>query len=572
MAVAIENPSQSAPKQNWVLSPMWDMLLIIAAPVLWFLWAAGFLILFDVATVLSIFFVCNVAHHFPTFIRIYGDRDLLKRFRWSLLLGPVIPFSLAMLAVGFMITNGYPVENVLFLLIILTIWDPWHFLMQHYGFVRIYDRHNQAPRDLASWMDLAISATWFVFILVATMRWLPALLYKLYCEHRIPLLFLFSGQVYRGLLLIALTAALAMSATYVGYLVWCRRQGFYVSPAKLALTVVTLLMVYLTYVPNSLVHGWIPEWNFQLGFAAMGMLHVSQYFAIVWKYNRMLATRGENARPGWFRKAFSRGGAIVLGGYVLICLLYGFVLTQHGRDWLVSSGGRLSIGSVFNPQWIVGTLLATNFTSTLMHYYYDGFIWKVRHKENRQNLDMQRSNERDESRSISWWETAGKGTAPSIFAHHLVYFGLPIAVLAISMTLVRSDRATSLPLRTIREAADPGETKAAMDAINGQLDVEKRMIDLQPTASHYVYLAELTYTRSLVYHRLFARDARGATERERHEREISKAVEALEAALQLPGPYAHREDREMHEMTVDAQRQYVQKNLDELRRELAQLQ
>ncbi len=156
-----------------MLSPAWDVLLIIAAPILWFLWAAGFYVLFDAATVLSIFVVCNVAHYFPTFIRIYGDRDLLQRFRWSLLLGPVIPFTAAMLAVAFVVANDFSINNVLFLMIILTIWDPWHVLMQHYGFMRIYDRHNLAPRDLAARMDLAISPAWLVFIFVATMRWLP---------------------------------------------------------------------------------------------------------------------------------------------------------------------------------------------------------------------------------------------------------------------------------------------------------------------------------------------------------------------------------------------------------------
>ena len=168
MAVAIEKSSVEVARQNWILSPAWDVLLIIGAPVLWFLWAAGVLILSDAATVLGIFAACNVAHHFPTFIRIYGDRDLLKRFRWSLLLGPVVPFSLAMVAVGVVVMNDFPVNNVLFLLIIVTIWDPWHFLMQHYGFMRIYDRNNRAPAKLSARMDLAIAATWFIFVMMAT--------------------------------------------------------------------------------------------------------------------------------------------------------------------------------------------------------------------------------------------------------------------------------------------------------------------------------------------------------------------------------------------------------------------
>ncbi|MFP6620878.1 MAG: hypothetical protein VB877_16155, partial [Pirellulaceae bacterium] len=78
---------------------------MIAAPVLAFFWALGTMRLFSTGAVLSIFMIFNVAHHFPTFIRIYGDRDLLRRFRWELILGPVIPFSMAIMAVSYVITS-----------------------------------------------------------------------------------------------------------------------------------------------------------------------------------------------------------------------------------------------------------------------------------------------------------------------------------------------------------------------------------------------------------------------------------------------------------------------------------
>ena len=57
--------------------------------------------------------------------------------------------------------------------------------------------------------------------------------------------------------------------------------------------------------------------------------------------------------------------------YVLVCLAYGSGLTQ-----------------VHDSRWLMSVLLAVGFTSTLLHYYFDGFIWKVRHAQNRENLGL----------------------------------------------------------------------------------------------------------------------------------------------------------------------------------------
>src|SRR5207247_844200 len=160
-----------------------------------------------------------------TFIRIYGDLDLLQRFRWSLLLGPVVPFCLSMALMAVAILNGHDLGDLLFLTVILTLWDPWHFLMQHYGFMRIYDRHNMVR--------------------------------------------------------LAVAAAVSMTAVYIGYVAWCYRNGYFVSSAKLALLAITFGVMYFTYVPNAAMQSWLPGWGFAVGYATVNMVHVTQYLAIV---------------------------------------------------------------------------------------------------------------------------------------------------------------------------------------------------------------------------------------------------------------------------------------------------
>ncbi|HIA19462.1 MAG TPA: hypothetical protein EYN70_08615, partial [Planctomycetaceae bacterium] len=208
MASGDSVPESTTPvlRQNWVLGPISDFLLIIAAPVLGLFWAVAtyhiaYRISIDVyqhpaevairngvTAVLSIFMVFNVAHHLPTFIRIYGDRDLVRRFRWSLLLGPVVPLAASIALASYVIAKDIDIGFILYINLILILWDPWHFLMQHYGFMRIYDRHNAAPRKLAGWMDYGICTSWFVFIMIATADWLPDILYRIQLGHGLPVL------------------------------------------------------------------------------------------------------------------------------------------------------------------------------------------------------------------------------------------------------------------------------------------------------------------------------------------------------------------------------------------------
>jgi hypothetical protein len=173
------------------LNPLQDSMLIIAAPLL----ALG-LALWSLRLArrrrgdprsCTVHVVVTVAHHLPTFVRVYGDVELFRRYRWSFLLAPVVPFAFALGALAWINARGLPLETFLYLYIMLALWDPWHFLRQHYGFMRIYDRHNAAPRKLAARMDLLLCVSWFVFIMLASGEWFAGLLEDLNARVQVPL-------------------------------------------------------------------------------------------------------------------------------------------------------------------------------------------------------------------------------------------------------------------------------------------------------------------------------------------------------------------------------------------------
>lgn len=526
-------PSTST-KQNWILDPLQDTLFVIAAPVLVLLAALAAFRALGAETAAQFIIVGHivftVAHHLPTFIRIYGDVELFKRFKWSFVLAPLVPLAFSACVLGYIHYKQYPVEYFLYLYIMLALWDPWHFLRQHYGFMRIYDRPNAAPRHIAARMDLALSVAWFVYIMIASGSWLASMLGDMQSSVALPALSAMPEGAFGAILEIARDAAIVTTFVYLGYLLWCRHKGYFISAAKVVFCITTFGVMFLAYTPNEWILGIAPLWTFKVGFAAVGIVHMTQYLAIVWRYNRSLAARPDRARSGWFHKLHARGGWLVGGAYVLICLAYGEIVTTE-RD----SRGLMSI------------LLAIGFTSTLLHYYFDGFIWKIRHEQNREGLNLGTAGEG----GCSWW-TAAKAPAPSrVLLRQIAYFGIPMAVLTIGAVSVWSapnvssidsmQRAQALSQQG-NEAGAIEEAKRAFEAMGRELSVATRRAEIDLSSANQAELAFLIYNHSyyanvvlpsLAGHEV-ASDAMTA-----HRRQAAAAADTLDRAIKRGGALAH---------------------------------
>jgi len=101
------------------------------------------------------------------------------------------------------------------------------------------------------------------------------------------------------------------------------------------------------------------------------VFHDVQYLSLVWIYNRNRVEKDQNI-GGFMRFIFRRSGSLV-GLYLGLIFAYGS---------LAYFNSQLQIETI--KRVLTGVVSA----STLLHFYYDGFIWKVRESSTRQALGL----------------------------------------------------------------------------------------------------------------------------------------------------------------------------------------
>ena len=344
--------SGSAP-QGWIINRVSDCLFFIGTPLLSLValqFAANFFSSFDIGLFVLAFFA--VGHHLPGLMRAYGERELFDRYKARFIVSPLIIIA----CVAWSVFNGH-----LGFFIMLALWDMWHFFMQHYGFMRIYEVKRHKPSALSGRLDWLLTAVWFTYIVVASPHYLVNFMERCH-RYGFGLYTWFNPELVPLLRQIMLVLALGVSVVYVVHLVRARAQGQPIVWPKLAISATTFLTVYYAYIVLD---------DVILGYAMTALAHDIQYFAIVWIYNHGVLKRSERLGASFFRYLFADGRFRIILIYLALILLYGGVeaMARATENYLIYD--------------LVKILIAT---TAFMHYYYDGFMWKVRKREIRQNF------------------------------------------------------------------------------------------------------------------------------------------------------------------------------------------
>src|ERR1051325_10847907 len=345
--------SATAPKRSlWILNSWRDLILYVGTPLLiipLFLaaqarWSAQEIYLFVAA-------FGAMGHHLPGMIRAYGDRALFERFRWRFIIAPIF---LLVVCVGFYFWDikANPVVWIVFL------WGVWHGMMQTYGFGRIYDAKMGSFAAVTRRLDFLPCGVWFAAGVILSPARMTDSLEGLYgCGLPFipyPAVHLLQQTV--------LVVAIAISILWLANYGRTWAAGTRQNPVKLALFITSV--AFWWYCNN-----WVT--NILAGIALFEVFHDVQYLSLVWIYNRNRVEK-DSSISGFMRFVFRRSGSLI-GLYVGLVFAYGSI-------------GYLNhyIGADTITRILTGVVAA----SGLLHFYYDGFIWKVREKSTRQSLGL----------------------------------------------------------------------------------------------------------------------------------------------------------------------------------------
>src|SRR5246500_730651 len=381
-------PAARSRPNLWILNSWRDLILYVATPLLLLpvfplaqsRWSPQDIYLFVAA-------FGAMGHHLPGMIRAYGDRALFERFKWRFIFAPLF---LLVTCVAFF---WWDLKGIL---LIVFFWGVWHGLMQTYGFCRIYDAKAGTFDTLTRRLDFAMCLIWFATAVALSPYRLSDTLDTYYmCGGA----FIPASVVRLGENLIW-GAAVFVSVLFAAHFVRTWIAGSRPNPVKLGLLVTSIAFWWYC---NNLVS------NILVGIALFEVFHDVQYLSLVWIYNRNRVEK-DRSIGGFMRFVFRRSGSLV-GLYIGLIFAYG-------------SCGFFQETEIETIRRVLTGVVAA---SGLLHFYYDGFIWKVRERTTREHLGL----------------SGGSGVAPSTqflpswLLHGLKWvmiFVIPLAALCIGQT------------------------------------------------------------------------------------------------------------------------------------------
>src|SRR5213078_3105419 len=225
-------------------------------------------------------------------------------------------------------------------------------------FCRIYDAKTGSFATLTRRLDFAVCATWFAAAVLLSSQRMADTLETYYAS---------GGPFIQPWLLhnaqqVMLAGAIAVSVLFLFNFSRMWAEGKRPNPVKLALLVTSI--AFWWYCNNAVT-------NILAGIALFEVFHDVQYLSLVWIYNRSRVEK-DSSIGGFMRFLFRRSGSLV-GLYVGLIFAYGAL-----------GYFKSSIGIETVKRMLTGVVTA----SALLHFYYDGFIWKVREKSTRQSLGI----------------------------------------------------------------------------------------------------------------------------------------------------------------------------------------
>jgi hypothetical protein len=301
---------------------------------------------------MSIALALSYVHRHYTFLLVYGDRETFAARARSYLVLPALAFVVLALivrvpdAVRVEVPGAGSVSPWLVVGTLAGMWNVWHTVMQRHGIARIYAGKAggglQDPahgrRDLHMlWSVIALVAVVVVAFRPATFEGLlnaRRLLATLQPAHD-------SGALWVGVAAVSLLALTRVS-------IWLRHELAAPLPWRARVPRWSFLASTLALLGIFVVHGPI------IGYLCFGVAHAIEYLFFLHHFGRRKFARPED-----------RG-------------LVARMLRHPLRSGPLLVGSLLAVYWVFRDQQNTDAWLVYYTATSMLHFLYDGWIWKVR--------------------------------------------------------------------------------------------------------------------------------------------------------------------------------------------------
>ena len=310
----------------------------------------------------------NFAHRHLTLPIVYLDKQVFAqhrdKFTWAPLAMLVVFCAEPLLRTG-------AVGRVVFASVatLSGAWGIWHTLQQKYGILRVYAVKSGLPLELRppAWSDRLLVHGWYplwVAVLGTSYQQQVQQYFgraRLFLDpllHAMPLL--------RTWLLPPAALLAATGAAAFFYYEWrgCRLRN----PARLSMGLATALLSlsFLVFDPVK-------------AFLAYTFSHAVEYFVFVWAFQRKRYATTV-ARPSLMAR-MARHPGLFYGSFLLLtCATY--VLAKHWGTHVLAGTRPVRWAGIAPSQWLYYWAIV----QSMVHFYYDGFLWKMRNAQTRANL------------------------------------------------------------------------------------------------------------------------------------------------------------------------------------------
>jgi hypothetical protein len=337
-------------KSRYIVSAWFDWLFFLAPPLLalvlgigisgtpfadesfsWFGW--------DVTGSGLLIGVVIHAHLVLVFFRSHGNPDIFKLHKLRFVVVPIVLY-LAMVGSNYVLVACS---------VLATFWDVYHSGMQTFGFGRIYDAKIGNDPDKGRKLDAVLNQLLYAGPIVAGATMIDH--FEDFNEFaEVDLLFFTEIPVWMdGNQAYFTWALLAGGAAFLAYYIYAQvqlaRMGQRVAWQK--------VFLYVSTGATSLYSWGFNSWG--EAFFIMNLFHALQYFGIVW------ATENRNMQSRLRVLGTPIGKPLTLVLFVGLAVLYG--------TWVQYMDPEAH-------QWLALTLVVS-----LMHFWYDGFVWSVRKQQ-----------------------------------------------------------------------------------------------------------------------------------------------------------------------------------------------